>query len=110
MKNKNSFKTLLKFPNGVEIKADQMCWAIFTPSPRNYFYYSTLGDALTDLLNLRIKELASGDERKTVKALAQSIDQAHQEMKEIINVLTSVKIPEYDRLELIGSTEDTKDD
>lgn len=88
----SKYKTLVKFENKIEIKADSMNWVLYTPSPRSYLYFSTLEDLLTELLNLRIKNLAIKNPAKTIESLAQSIQQAKVEIKQIIGDLTKVKI------------------
>lgn len=106
----SKYKTLVKFKDGIEIKADPLCWVLYIPSPRTYWFYSTLDQLFSDFLNLKIKELASKDSRKTVESLGQAIQKAHSEVKEIISSLTVVKIPDQRRLDLQESPGNQKDD
>ncbi len=110
-KSKQSkYKTLVKFENGIEIKADSMNWVLFSPSPRSYLYFSTLEDLLTEVLNLKVKELAIRNSEKTIESLAGSIYQAKTEIKRIIGDLTRVKIPVQSRSELQEATLKEKGD
>ncbi|MBU1031958.1 hypothetical protein KKE03_03495 [Patescibacteria group bacterium] len=106
----SKYKTLVKFNNGIEIKADSMNWVLYTPSPRSYLYFSTLEDLLTEFLNLRIKELAIKNPAKTFESLAQSIQQAKTEIKQIIGGLTQVKIPAQSCSALQERQENPKND
>jgi len=113
MENKlkpSKYKTIVRFDNGIEIKADLMNWVLYIPSPRTYWYYSTLDCVFTELLNLRIKELASNDSQKTLDSLANSINQAKNEIREILSDLTSVQIPEQSRSDLQERQENPKND
>lgn len=95
----SKYKTLVKFKNGMEIKSDPMCWVLYIPSPRTYWFYSTLDQLFSDLLNLKIKELASRDSRKTIHSLGEAILKATQEIKKIMEGLTTVKFPAQSRSE-----------
>lgn len=109
VRKKSSTKTVLKLENGIELRVDQMSWMIYTPSPRGYLYFSTLDGVMSELLNLRIKELAGNDKRKTVESLAEAITKAHQEIKQIINTLTTLKTSDQSRLEAFELVEKSKD-
>lgn len=106
----SKYKTIVKFDNKIEIKADSMNWVLYTPSPRSYLYFSTLEDLLSELLNLRIKELAIKNYAKTIESLALSIQQAKTEIEQIIGNLTKVKIPAQSRLDLQEKQVNLKND
>lgn len=108
--NMSKYKTIVKFENGIEIKADQMNWVLYIPSPRTYWYYPTLDGVFTDLLNLRIKEISAKDSRKTIQCLTEAIIQAKTEIRVIIDTLTTVKIPEQSRLDMQEGRLRIKDD
>src|SRR3989344_2588005 len=95
----SKFKTLAKFENGMEIKADPMNWVLYIPSPRSYWYYSNLESLFSELLTLRIKELASQDSKQTLQSFADAIYQAKTEMESVLSQLTTAKIPEQSRLD-----------
>lgn len=100
MENKlkqSKYKTIVRFENGMEIKADLMNWVLYIPSPRTYWYYPTLDCVFTELLNLRIKELASGDARNNLESLSRAITQANEEIKKTIETVTTIKLPEQSR-------------
>lgn len=98
--NTSKYKTIVKFKNGIEIKADQNNWVLYNPSPRNYSYYPSLDSLFSDLLTLRIKEISAKDSRKTIQSLAEAIIQAKTEIKVVIDTLITVKIPEQSRLDM----------
>lgn len=111
MENKlkhSKYRTLVKFKNGIEIKADSMSYILYIPSPRNYSYYPTLDSLFSELLTLRIKELASRDSRKTISSLSDAISQAQKEIESTLAELTTIKIPEQSRLDLHGGVVDNK--
>ncbi len=96
----SKYKTIVRFENGIEIKVDQMSYILYIPSPRTYWYYSTLDALFSELLTLRIKELATKDSRQTLQSLADAISQAKTEIESILTQLTTPKTPEQSRLEL----------
>lgn len=108
--SKSKYKILVKFENGSEIKADPMCWVLYIPSPRTYWYYSDLSQVFSEILNLRIKELAGLDSRHNLESLAQAIHQATKEINHIISTLTTIKISEQSRLDLQEHPLEKKDD
>lgn len=94
METKSKDKILIKFSNGVEIRSDSMNWILYSKSPRSYFYFATLEDLVEQLLDMKIKELASEDSKKTLQSLLSSVNSARQE------ITTTFK-------ELIGSQDTT---
>lgn len=100
IQKQSKYKILVKFTNGIEIRADLMSWILYIPSPRTYQYYSTLDSVFTELLDLRIKELAAKDPRKNLESLSEAINKAITEIRQITTSLTTIKIPEQSRLEL----------
>lgn len=106
----SKYKTLVRFDNRIEIKADSMNWILYSASPRSYQYFSTLEDLLTELLNFRIKELAIKSSSKTIESLAYSIRQAKEEIRQIISELTTIKTPVQDCSGLQEGVISTKND
>lgn len=106
----NTYKTIVKFEDGIEIKADILNWCLYIPSPRTYWYYSSLDQLLTDLLNLKIKELASNNSQMDIQDLGQAIIQATVWIKKIISPLSTIKTSVQTSLDLQGIPEYTKDD
>lgn len=98
----SKYKTIVKFENGIEIKADQMSYILYIPSPRTYWYYPTLDSLFSELLTLRIKELATKDSRQTLQSLADAIFQAKTEIESVLVQLTTPKISEQSRLNMQG--------
>ncbi|OGE25742.1 hypothetical protein A2780_02535 [Candidatus Daviesbacteria bacterium RIFCSPHIGHO2_01_FULL_41_45] len=94
----SKYKTLVRFENGMEIKADPMNWVLYIPSPRSYSYYPTLDCVFIEILDLRIKELATKDSRRTLQSLADAISQAKTEIESVLTQLTTPKIAEQGRL------------
>lgn len=110
METKSKYKTLVKFESGMEIKADLMNWMLYIPSPRTYWYYPTLDCVFTEILNLRIKELAGKDARHNLESLSQAIFQAKAETEETIRAVTTAKLPVQSRLDLQERRVNPKDD
>lgn len=110
MSIENKLKTILKLENGIEIKADQLNWTLYIPSPRTYWYYSSLSDLFTDLLNLKIKEIVGKSPQKTLPNLIKAIEKANKEIREIIDSVTTIKIPVQSCLDLQEGTSEVKDD
>lgn len=103
MENKlkpSKYRTIVKFENGIEIKADQMSYILYIPSPRTYWYYSTLDSLFSELLTLRIKELATRDSRQTLQSLADAISRATTEIESVLTQLITPKISEQSRLNM----------
>ncbi len=98
MEKKSKYKTIVKFENGTEIKADLMSYVLFMP-PRTYWYYTSLDSVFSDLLTLRIKELASSDSRHTLQSLADSINKAKAEIELVMGQLTSPRSSAQSRSE-----------
>lgn len=106
----SKYKTIVKFESGIEIKADQMSYILYIPSPRTYWYYPTLDSLFSELLTLRIKELATRDSRQTLQSLADAISQAKTEIESVLNQLTTPKISEQSRLNMQGDGLKIKND
>ena len=57
------FKTIVKLPDGIEIKVNNLNWVLFIP-PRNYSYLSTLEQVFDSFLEYRVKQHAVNGEKK----------------------------------------------
>ena len=91
MAAKNNSRTLVRFENGVEIRADNLCCMVFNPTGKQKFsYFPSLDGCFSELLDMKIKELASSDSRKTMKSLGDAIAAANQWIKEAITKTTKV--------------------
>lgn len=106
----NKLNTIVRFEDGTEIRSDTLNWVLYIPSPRSYWYYSTLDQVFTDLLNLKIKELASQDSRKNIQSLGEAIIKACEEVQRIMTTLMDIKISAQSRLEMQEGSKKRKDD
>lgn len=84
------YQTIVKLPDGIEIKVNIHSWVLFIP-PRNYYYLSSLEQVFDSLLEYRVKQLAINGVHKDIKNLKESIEKARDELIKIIQPLMTIK-------------------
>ena len=84
------FESVLKLPDGIEIKANFNNWVLLIP-PRNYSYFSTLDSLFDDLLDYKIKLYSIQNEKKDILSLREAIQKAREEVLKIMQSLTTIK-------------------
>ena len=99
-----TYRTIVRFQDGIEIKANLGTWILFVP-PRDYSYFPSLDFLIDSLFDYRIKSIAIKSGKQTLKSLSESIQKARDEIFEIIGELTSIKIPKSGRLQAQGGME-----
>ena len=85
-----AFQDILKLDDGIEIKVNLLNWILLIP-PRHYSYYATLEDLLQELFDYKVKISAINNLKKDLSSLKQSIEQAREEIKGIMESITTVK-------------------
>lgn len=104
-----TFRTILKLDNGIEIKANLNNWVLYVP-PRSYSYFPTLDYLLTDLLNYKIKLSAVQNPIKDITSLKTAIENSRAEVMAIIKPLTSITNKDLTCSEVQQDTMEAKDD
>lgn len=104
-----TYRTVLKLDNGIEIKANFHNWILFIP-PRSYSYFPTLDYLLTDLLNYKIKLSAVQNPIKDITNLKTAIEKARAEVMAIVKPLTSITNKDLTCSEVQQDTMETRDD